>query len=169
MYYALSSRSQNDGGLISNLSGAATLGHGSPRAAAELHQKLPARRHQRSHCRDSYSADWQSQAAVAVTRCEPSHTLRRIAALQVKQCSMQFITCASYAKALNVTAHTYTLNRGIVDCFARVAQEQGLLSFWRGNLTNCIRYFPTQVPRICTVLRALATMPAPDTSTDIYY
>jgi Mitochondrial carrier protein len=82
---------------------------------------------------------------------------------------MQFITCASYAKALNVTAHTYTLNRGIVDCFARVAQEQGLLSFWRGNLTNCIRYFPTQVPRICTVLRALATMPAPDTSTDIYY
>jgi solute carrier family 25 (mitochondrial adenine nucleotide translocator), member 4/5/6/31 len=35
-------------------------------------------------------------------------------------------------------------NRGITDCFARVAQEQGLLSFWRGNLTNCIRYFPTQ-------------------------
>ncbi|KAL6061313.1 ADP/ATP translocase [Balamuthia mandrillaris] len=34
--------------------------------------------------------------------------------------------------------------KGIVDCFRRVAAEQGLPSFWRGNLTNVIRYFPTQ-------------------------
>merc|ERR1712070_557776 len=33
---------------------------------------------------------------------------------------------------------------GIGDCFVRVYQEQGLKAFWRGNLTNCIRYFPTQ-------------------------
>eukprot|EP01026_Neomeris_dumetosa_P031639 TRINITY_DN25076_c2_g1_i1.p1 TRINITY_DN25076_c2_g1~~TRINITY_DN25076_c2_g1_i1.p1 ORF type:complete len:350 (-),score=42.48 TRINITY_DN25076_c2_g1_i1:225-1274(-) len=33
---------------------------------------------------------------------------------------------------------------GIIDCFARVSKEQGLLSFWRGNLANVIRYFPTQ-------------------------
>jgi len=33
---------------------------------------------------------------------------------------------------------------GIGDCFARIYKEQGLASFWRGNLTNCIRYFPTQ-------------------------
>eukprot|EP00540_Astrosyne_radiata_P002079 CAMPEP_0116846232 /NCGR_PEP_ID=MMETSP0418-20121206/13719_1 /TAXON_ID=1158023 /ORGANISM="Astrosyne radiata, Strain 13vi08-1A" /LENGTH=304 /DNA_ID=CAMNT_0004477453 /DNA_START=49 /DNA_END=963 /DNA_ORIENTATION=+ len=33
---------------------------------------------------------------------------------------------------------------GIVDCFSRVAQEQGIGAFWRGNLTNIIRYFPTQ-------------------------
>jgi solute carrier family 25 (adenine nucleotide translocator) protein 4/5/6/31 len=33
---------------------------------------------------------------------------------------------------------------GIGDCFARVAKEQGFLSFWRGNLANVIRYFPTQ-------------------------
>ena len=33
---------------------------------------------------------------------------------------------------------------GIADCFVRVYQEQGLKAFWRGNLTNCIRYFPTQ-------------------------
>lgn len=33
---------------------------------------------------------------------------------------------------------------GIVDCFTRVAKEQGIKAFWRGNLTNIIRYFPTQ-------------------------
>jgi solute carrier family 25 (adenine nucleotide translocator) protein 4/5/6/31 len=33
---------------------------------------------------------------------------------------------------------------GIVDCFSRVAKEQGIKAFWRGNLTNIIRYFPTQ-------------------------
>jgi len=33
---------------------------------------------------------------------------------------------------------------GMIDCFKRVHAEQGLLSFWRGNLANCIRYFPTQ-------------------------
>lgn len=33
---------------------------------------------------------------------------------------------------------------GITNCFARVSREQGVLSLWRGNLANCIRYFPTQ-------------------------
>jgi solute carrier family 25 (adenine nucleotide translocator) protein 4/5/6/31 len=33
---------------------------------------------------------------------------------------------------------------GIINCFSRVASEQGVLSFWRGNFTNVIRYFPTQ-------------------------
>lgn len=33
---------------------------------------------------------------------------------------------------------------GIIDCFVRVAKEQGIGAFWRGNLTNIIRYFPTQ-------------------------
>merc|ERR1712196_188163 len=33
---------------------------------------------------------------------------------------------------------------GIGNCFTRIYQEQGLASFRRGNLTNCIRYFPTQ-------------------------
>jgi solute carrier family 25 (mitochondrial adenine nucleotide translocator), member 4/5/6/31 len=34
--------------------------------------------------------------------------------------------------------------KGIVDCFVRVAREQGVASMWRGNLANVIRYFPTQ-------------------------
>lgn len=33
---------------------------------------------------------------------------------------------------------------GIVNCFSRVNSEQGFAAFWRGNFTNCIRYFPTQ-------------------------
>jgi len=34
--------------------------------------------------------------------------------------------------------------KGIVDCTARTYAEEGLLAFWRGNLANVIRYFPTQ-------------------------
>jgi solute carrier family 25 (adenine nucleotide translocator) protein 4/5/6/31 len=33
---------------------------------------------------------------------------------------------------------------GIGDCFSRVHSEQGLAAFWRGNLANVLRYFPTQ-------------------------
>jgi solute carrier family 25 (adenine nucleotide translocator) protein 4/5/6/31 len=33
---------------------------------------------------------------------------------------------------------------GIIDCFSRVSKEQGIKAFWRGNMTNVIRYFPTQ-------------------------
>lgn len=30
--------------------------------------------------------------------------------------------------------------KGIIDCFTRVARDQGVLSLWRGNLANVIRY-----------------------------
>jgi solute carrier family 25 (adenine nucleotide translocator) protein 4/5/6/31 len=33
---------------------------------------------------------------------------------------------------------------GIGNCFSRVASEQGIGAFWRGNFVNIIRYFPTQ-------------------------
>lgn len=33
---------------------------------------------------------------------------------------------------------------GIGDCFCRVLREEGVLSLWRGNQANVIRYFPTQ-------------------------
>ncbi|KAF8375386.1 hypothetical protein PRIPAC_81815, partial [Pristionchus pacificus] len=39
------------------------------------------------------------------------------------------------------TSQRYT---GIMDAFVRVPKEQGFLSFWRGNATNVLRYFPTQ-------------------------
>jgi solute carrier family 25 (adenine nucleotide translocator) protein 4/5/6/31 len=34
--------------------------------------------------------------------------------------------------------------KGIVDCMVRVPREEGIGAFWRGNLANVIRYFPTQ-------------------------
>lgn len=33
---------------------------------------------------------------------------------------------------------------GIIDVFVRVPAEQGVMSLWRGNMANVIRYFPTQ-------------------------
>merc|ERR1712061_446302 len=33
---------------------------------------------------------------------------------------------------------------GVMDCTRRTMQSEGLLSFWRGNLANVLRYFPTQ-------------------------
>nr|XP_031846776.1 ADP,ATP carrier protein-like [Nomia melanderi] len=34
--------------------------------------------------------------------------------------------------------------KGMLDAFVRIPKETGFLSFWRGNLANVIRYFPTQ-------------------------
>merc|ERR1712000_348818 len=33
---------------------------------------------------------------------------------------------------------------GIGDCFKRTAADEGVMSLWRGNTANVIRYFPTQ-------------------------
>ncbi|CAF1538565.1 unnamed protein product, partial [Adineta steineri] len=33
---------------------------------------------------------------------------------------------------------------GVVDCTMRTFRSEGGMAFWRGNLANCIRYFPTQ-------------------------
>jgi len=34
--------------------------------------------------------------------------------------------------------------KGIGDCFGRVVQSEGIMSLWRGNMANVLRYFPTQ-------------------------
>lgn len=33
---------------------------------------------------------------------------------------------------------------GINECFRRTVRDEGVLSLWRGNTANVIRYFPTQ-------------------------
>nr|CAX78321.1 ATP:ADP antiporter [Schistosoma japonicum] len=33
---------------------------------------------------------------------------------------------------------------GVIDCTMRTFRHEGILPFWRGNLPNCLRYFPTQ-------------------------
>jgi len=38
-------------------------------------------------------------------------------------------------------ARPYT---GVIDCTVQTFKSEGILPFWRGNLANCIRYFPTQ-------------------------
>jgi hypothetical protein len=39
-------------------------------------------------------------------------------------------------------SHPY---QGIRECFTRTVQDEGVISLWRGNTANVIRYFPTQV------------------------
>jgi len=34
--------------------------------------------------------------------------------------------------------------KGVVDCFKRTIAEEGVGPLWRGNMANCLRYFPTQ-------------------------
>eukprot|EP00745_Piridium_sociabile_P024674 TRINITY_DN39126_c0_g2_i1.p1 TRINITY_DN39126_c0_g2~~TRINITY_DN39126_c0_g2_i1.p1 ORF type:complete len:303 (+),score=72.42 TRINITY_DN39126_c0_g2_i1:117-1025(+) len=34
--------------------------------------------------------------------------------------------------------------KGVIDCTVRTFRTEGVLPFWRGNLANCLRYFPTQ-------------------------
>jgi solute carrier family 25 (adenine nucleotide translocator) protein 4/5/6/31 len=34
--------------------------------------------------------------------------------------------------------------KGVIDCSRRILADEGVLPFWRGNLANCLRYFPTQ-------------------------
>jgi len=34
--------------------------------------------------------------------------------------------------------------KGVVDCTMRTFRTEGVIPFWRGNLANCLRYFPTQ-------------------------
>jgi solute carrier family 25 (adenine nucleotide translocator) protein 4/5/6/31 len=55
---------------------------------------------------------------------------------------------------------------GIVDCFSRVSSEQGIKAFWRGNLTNIIRYFPTQAFNFAFKDTIKAMFPAADKRTE---
>jgi len=34
--------------------------------------------------------------------------------------------------------------KGVIDCTSRVLKTEGVYPFWRGNLANVLRYFPTQ-------------------------
>jgi len=67
-------------------------------------------------------------AAIAKTAVAPIERVKLI--LQVQEVSKQIAADQRY--------------KGIVDCFVRIPKEQGFSSFWRGNLANVIRYFPTQ-------------------------
>ncbi len=50
--------------------------------------------------------------------------------------------CASIPEAVSDMSRGVALRAGIGNCFARVTREQGIYSFWRGNLANVIRCAP---------------------------
>ncbi|KAJ7415193.1 ADP/ATP translocase 2 [Willisornis vidua] len=67
-------------------------------------------------------------AAISKTAVAPIERVKLL--LQVQHASKQISADKQY--------------KGIIDCVVRIPREQGVLSFWRGNLANVIRYFPTQ-------------------------
>merc|ERR1712170_318362 len=67
-------------------------------------------------------------AAVSKTAVAPIERVKLL--LQVQAASKQIAADKQY--------------KGIIDAFIRIPKEQGALSYWRGNLANVIRYFPTQ-------------------------
>ncbi|KFB38207.1 hypothetical protein ZHAS_00005520 [Anopheles sinensis] len=67
-------------------------------------------------------------AAISKTAVAPIERVKLL--LQVQHISKQIAEADRY--------------KGMVDCFVRIPREQGFGAFWRGNLANVIRYFPTQ-------------------------
>ncbi|KAJ6668603.1 hypothetical protein lerEdw1_012085 [Lerista edwardsae] len=67
-------------------------------------------------------------AAISKTAVAPIERVKLL--LQVQHASQQITAEKQY--------------KGIMDCVIRIPKEQGIISFWRGNLANVIRYFPTQ-------------------------
>ncbi|OQR72707.1 hypothetical protein BIW11_01253 [Tropilaelaps mercedesae] len=67
-------------------------------------------------------------AAVSKTAVAPIERVKLL--LQVQAASKQITADKQY--------------KGIVDAFVRIPKEQGVTAYWRGNLANVIRYFPTQ-------------------------
>ncbi|KAJ2018333.1 ADP/ATP carrier protein, partial [Coemansia sp. S610] len=58
--------------------------------------------------------------------------------------------------------------KGIVDAFRRIPAEQGFGSFWRGNLSNVIRYFPTQALNFAFKDKYKAMFPKYNPNTDFW-
>jgi len=67
-------------------------------------------------------------AAVSKTAVAPIERVKLL--LQVQHASKQISADQRY--------------KGIMDAFIRIPKEQGMMAYWRGNLANVIRYFPTQ-------------------------
>lgn len=89
-------------------------------------------------------------AAVSKTAVAPIERVKLL--LQVQHVSKQISEDKRYKGTKHVLKKEYfcllyanlLFFLGILDAIVRIPKEQGLLSFWRGNLANVLRYFPTQ-------------------------
>jgi len=86
--------------------------------------------------------------AVAKTSAAP---IERIKLLVQNQDEMVcgYLTCVTCHSLTRFTSQIKqgrlaTPYKGIGDAFARTYKDEGLVSLWRGNTANVIRYFPTQ-------------------------
>ncbi|KAI8898917.1 mitochondrial carrier domain-containing protein [Globomyces pollinis-pini] len=57
---------------------------------------------------------------------------------------------------------------GMINVFTRVSAEQGIGAFWRGNFTNCIRYFPTQALNLASKDSIKGAFPKYSPKTDFW-
>ncbi|OMJ69973.1 hypothetical protein SteCoe_32171 [Stentor coeruleus] len=55
--------------------------------------------------------------------------------------------------------------KGIFNCISRIFKEQGFMSFWRGNLSNIIRYFPYHLITLVTKPKIVNLLPKYDPKT----
>lgn len=69
-----------------------------------------------------------TSGVIAKTICAPLERVKIV--LQTQSANSQIAAGKQYS--------------GIASTFSRIATEQGVRSFWRGNFANCLRYFPTQ-------------------------
>merc|ERR1711966_111410 len=70
-----------------------------------------------------------------------SGAIAKTATAPIERVKLLIQTQDANPKIISGEMQRYT---GIVNCFTRVSAEQGIYSFWRGNLANVMRYFPTQ-------------------------
>jgi solute carrier family 25 (adenine nucleotide translocator) protein 4/5/6/31 len=54
--------------------------------------------------------------------------------------------------------------KGVVDCTMRTLKTEGVIPFWRGNLANVLRYFPTQALNFAFKDKIKATFATPKTA-----
>merc|ERR1712100_474126 len=74
-------------------------------------------------------------------------------------------TMDSNPKVLSGEVPRYT---GVADCGRRVAAEQGVAAFWRGNLVNCLRYAPQQGSALAFNDVIKGTFPKYDSKTNFW-
>ncbi|XP_050221860.1 ADP,ATP carrier protein ER-ANT1 [Mercurialis annua] len=81
---------------------------------------------------EKFSADLMMGGAAAVVSKSAAAPIERVKLLLQNQGEMI------------KRGHLKTPYLGVQHCFKRVFKEEGMLSFWRGNQANVIRYLPTQ-------------------------